>query len=116
MPISTGPKYPRCNRKARAGLMNLIKVDVRSLRQLGSTEFRHNKKPLLIRKKRPGAGLLLTRSVPYAINRFFAGVFCVPNFIVNRSCCLIDLAFGLKVFIGGDVPRDFLALANNFIY
>jgi hypothetical protein len=58
---------------------------------------------------------VLTGRVPYAINSFFAGVLCVTYFIVNRSFCLVDLAFGFQLPIAGDVPRSFLGLADNFI-
>jgi hypothetical protein len=58
---------------------------------------------------------VLTRRVPYAINSFFAGVLRVAYFIVNRSFCLVDLAFGFQLPIAGDVPRNFLGLADNFI-
>jgi hypothetical protein len=58
----------------------------------------------------------LTWSVPYAINRFLAGVFYVPYFLVNRSLCLVDLAFGFKLLVAGDAARNFLALPHNLIF
>jgi hypothetical protein len=63
----------------------------------------------------PALASLFTGSVPYGIDRFFARVLCVPYFVVNRSFYLVNLAFGFKVLVAGDVPRNFLSLANNFI-
>jgi hypothetical protein len=45
----------------------------------------------------------------------FAGVLRVSHFIVNRSFCLVDLAFGFKLLVAGGVAGSFLSLADNFI-
>ena len=95
--------------------MNWIKGDVRFVGELGSNGTRTKKEAASDPIEAAGAGSPLTRSVPYAIDRLFAGVLCVPNFVVNRSFCLVDLPFGLKPFVAGDVSRNFLALADNFI-
>ena len=88
---------------------------VRFVGELGRNEKRTKKEAAPYPIEAAGAGSPFTRSVPYAIDRFFARVLCVPNFVVNRSFYLVDLTFGLKLFVAGDVSRNFLGLANNFI-
>jgi hypothetical protein len=60
-----------------------------------------------------------TASVPtgcvlYAVNGFFAGVLGIAG-CIKYSPFLVNLAFGFKFLVTGDVPSNLLSLAGHVI-
>jgi hypothetical protein len=56
-----------------------------------------------------------TRCILYAINSFFAGVLGIADGIVSSTLQLINLAFGFKFLVAGDMSSDLFGLARGLI-
>jgi hypothetical protein len=57
----------------------------------------------------------LARCIPYAINCFFTGIFCVASGRVGGSLQLINFAFGLKFLVSHSMPNGFFRFADDFV-
>jgi hypothetical protein len=58
---------------------------------------------------------MLAGRVLHGFYGLFAGVLRIARRIVYSSFYLVNLAFGFKLLVAGDVPSQFLSLAGHVI-
>ena len=56
-----------------------------------------------------------TGCVLYAVNGFFAGVLGIAAALCTGPFSLVNLAFGFKFLVAGDVPSNLFSLARGLI-